>query len=433
MKSDVESAIGVRLVSKAVTRRALLKTAGVALALPPLKSLALGQEVAGSTSKTTKRFVCLSNNYGVYREAFFPDPEQAGTDYAMPETLQPLEQYRDKVTVFSHLDHGNTGGHQGVPVLLSGVRPHHASRFPEGNLSVDQKIAESVGARTRFPSLTLSVNEANLISFTRTGVQIPSTDLKQTYRKLFLDETEADKATAAEQMKRHRSILDVVHEEAKAIHRELGRRDQQKFSEYLEAVRSVEKKIQQQEPWLNRPKPRPEIEEPRVTQRTESDLHTMMELIALAIQTDSTRAITLSSGFRNGDFGLSGGYHGFSHHGQREKEVAALKRIERNQIEQMAYLIELLQSREDTLNGGTLLDHTAILFGCGMATGEHSTKSLPLVLAGGGFHHGQHQVFPDDYGKVPAANLLLSILQNHGIEVQRFGTSTGRLSGLEWS
>jgi hypothetical protein len=159
----------------------------------------------------------------------------------------------------------------------------------------------------------------------------------------------------------------------------------------------------------------------------------MMELIALAIQTDSTRAITLSSGFRNGDFGLSGGYHGFSHHGQREKEVAALKRIERNQIEQMAYLIELLQSREDTLNGGTLLDHTAILFGCGMATGEHSTKSLPLVLAGGGFHHGQHQVFPDDYGKVPAANLLLSILQNHGIEVQRFGTSTGRLSGLEWS
>lgn len=420
-------------MSKSLTRRSLLKTAGVALAVPPLESIASRTEKAQFSDTKIKRFVCLSNNYGVYRPAFFPDPDQAGTDYVMPETLQPLEKYRDEVTIFSNLDHGNTGGHQGVPVLLSGVRPRHASRFPEGNLSLDQKIAESVGSLTRFPSLTLSVHEANLISFTRTGVQIPSTELKQTYRKLFLDESAAAKATATEQMKRHRSILDVVHEEAKAIHRELGRRDQEKFSEYLEAVRSVEKKIQLQEPWLNRPKPMPGIEEPIVKGQTESDLHAMMELIALAIQTDSTRAITLSSGFRNGDFGLSGGYHGFSHHGQREKEVAALKRIERNQIEQMAHLMQLLQSREDTINGGTLLDHTTILFGCGMATGEHSTTSLPLVLAGGGFHHGQHQVFPDDYGKVPAANLLLSILQNHGIEAERFGTSTGRLSGLEWS
>ena len=420
-------------MSNCLTRRALLRTAGVALALPPLDSLALGQQNAATTNQKIKRFVCLSNNYGVYRKAFFPDPSQTGADYDMPETLQPLEKHRDKVTVFSHLDHGNTGGHQGVPVLLSGVRPRHASRFAEGNLSVDQKIAETVGSSTRFPSLTLAVNEANLISFTRTGVQIPSTDLKQTYRKLFLDESEAAKATVAEQMKRHRSILDVVHEEAKSIQRGLGRQDQQKFSEYLEAVRSVEKKIQQQQPWLNRPKPQSPIDEPIVTRQTETDLHTMMELIALAIQTDSTRAITLSSGFRNGDFGLSGGYHGFSHHGQREKEVAALKRIERNQIEQMAYLMQLLESKEDELNGGSLLDHTTVLFGCGMATGEHSTKSLPLVLAGGSFHHGDHRVYPDDYGKVPAANLLLSILQHHGIDVDQFGTSTGRLTGLEWS
>ena len=99
----------------------------------------------------------------------------------------------------------------------------------------------------------------------------------------------------------------------------------------------------------------------------------------------------------------------------------------------MAYLMQLLESKEDELNGGSLLDHTTVLFGCGMATGEHSTKSLPLVLAGGSFHHGDHRVYPDDYGKVPAANLLLSILQHHGIDVDQFGTSTGRLTGLEWS
>ena len=223
-------------------------------------------------------------------------------------------------------------------------------------------------------------------------------------------------------------------EEAKSVSRELGQRDRKKFDEYLEAVRSLEKKIGQQQPWLDRNKPKPNRAEPRQGIGTESDLHTMMELIALAIQTDSTRAITLSSGFRNGDFGLSGGYHGFSHHGQRPKEVSALKKIERNQIAQMAYLMKLLQAQEDPINGGSLLDHTSILFGCGMATGEHSTKNLPLVLAGGGFQHGEHKVFPSaNSQRVPAANLLLSILQNHGMEVDRFGTSNGTLTGLEWS
>ena len=101
---------------------------------------------------------------------------------------------------------------------------------------------------------------------------------------------------------------------------------------------------------------------------------------------------------------------------------------------QMAHLIDLLKAQEDTINGGTLLDHTAILFGCGMATGPHSTKNLPLLLAGGGFKHGEHKVYPEaDSQRVPAANLLLSILRNQGLELDRFGTSTGTLPGLEWS
>ena len=154
-------------------------------------------------------------------------------------------------------------------------------------------------------------------------------------------------------------------------------------------------------------------------------------MIALAIQTDSTRAITLSSGFANGDFGLNGGYHGFSHHGERPDHVAALNQIERNKITQMAHLIDLLKAQQDTINGGTLFDHTSILFGCGMATGPHSTKNLPLLLAGGGFKLGEHMVCPEEEGKrIPAANLLLSILQNHGLEIDRFGTSNGSLRGL---
>jgi hypothetical protein len=415
-----------------LNRRTFLKGAGVSIALPLFESITPVAQAA-KVGKPVKRFVCLSNNYGIYKKGFFPGKEQAGADYDMPETLKPLEKHRKDFTVFSHLDHGNTIGHQGVPVLLSGVRPHLAANYPEGNMSVDQKIAEYVGAETRFPSMTVRVNESNFVSFTRTGVQVPARDLRQMYRALFLADSQDRKATAAERFKRHNSILDVVMDRAKFLNNGLSKQDQNKFGEYLDAVRTIEKKIVQQEPWIDRPKPKTEHQEPPQGKGTEADLKAMIELIALAIQTDSTRAITLSSGFVNGDFGLKGGYHGFSHHGKRETHIAALKLIENNMMRQMSHLIDLLKAQEDTINGGTLLDHTSILFGCGMATGPHSTKDLPLLLAGGGFKHGEHKVYPEEKGtRIPAANLLLSILQNHGLEIDRFGTSNGTLTGLEW-
>ena len=415
-----------------IARREFLSAAGVSIALPMLETMV--PSVRADQSGTVKRFVCMSNNYGVYRDAFFPDAEDVGAGYTMPETLKPLEAHRNDLTLFSNLDHGNTIGHQGVPVLLSGVRPHLASYYDEGNISVDQKIAEYEGANTRFPSMTVRVNESNLISFTRTGVQVPDIDLRGTFRALFIEDPAEKKATAAEKLKRQNSILDVVLEKAKVVEKDLSKRDQRKFAEYLDAVRTLEKKIELQEPWLERPKPTTEMPEPRQGKGTEADLRAMVELIALAIQTDSTRAITLSSGFVNGDFGLSGGYHGFSHHGNRADHIQALKKIENNIMRQMAHLIDLLKAQDDLLNGGTLLDHTTVMFGCGMATGPHSTRNLPLIVAGGGFKHGEHKVYPDPESahRIPAANLLLSILQNHGLKIDRFGTSSGTLANFEW-
>jgi len=417
-------------MSKAINRRHFLRGAGVAIALPMLEAMGPSLKAAAINRKPVKRVVCISNNYGIYKKAFFP--KEAGSNYEMPDTLKPLAKHRKDFTVFSHLDHGIPGGHACVPTFLNGVRPYLAANYPEGNISLDQKAAEHVGAATRYPSMVLKVNESNLVSFTRTGVQVPAVDLRQTYRALFLDEGPQAKARMTQTLQRHTSILDVVLGEAKSLNRHLGRQDQRKFGEYLDSVRSLEKKIVQQRPWIDRPKPKTELPEPKPGQGTAADLKAMIELIALAIQTDSTRAITLTSGFRSGDLGLSGGYHGFSHHGEREKEVAALKLIERNQIAQTTHLVELLKNQEDPINGGTLFDHTMILFGCGMATGQHSTRDLPLLLAGGGFRHGEHKVYPDEKGKrVPAANLLLSMLQNFGLEIDRFGTSTGTLTGLE--
>ena len=134
----------------------------------------------------------------------------------------------------------------------------------------------------------------------------------------------------------------------------------------------------------------------------------------------------------NGDFELNGGYHGFSHHGNRDSHTSALMKIEANMTTQMAHLLDLLKAQPDPVNGGTLLDHTMVFFGCGMATGTHSTKNLPLLLAGGGFKHGESKIYPEeDAQRVPAANLLLSMLQNFGVEADRFGTSSGTLTGLE--
>ena len=414
-----------------LTRRNFLRAGGVAIALPMMESFTpLARAAEGK--KSVKRMVCLSNNYGIYQKAFFPT--EAGRGYELPPTLRPLEKHQKDFSVFSNLDHGLTGGHACVPTFLNGIRPDMASSFPEGNISMDQRAAEFVGAATRYSSMTLKVKESNQTSFTRTGVQVPAIDVTAMYRKLFLEESAEAKKQERLRLQRHGSILDTVLERAKAVNRELGKQDQEKFAEYLDSVRGLEKKIDQQHPWLDQPKPKTEMDEPRPAPQTADEMKTMMELMALAIETDSTRIMTLSSGFANGDFGLQGGYHGFSHHGELPEKTEALKLIEGNQIAQMAYLIELLKGKEDTINGGTLFDHTMILFGCGMATGTHSCKNMPLVLAGGGFKLGDHRAMPEGKTeRVKACNLLLSMLQNFGLEVDQFGTSTGTLTGLEWA
>ena len=414
-----------------LTRRNFLRAGGVAIALPMMESFTpLARAAEGK--KSVKRMVCLSNNYGIYQKAFFPT--EAGRGYELSPTLRPLEKHQKDFSVFSNLDHGLTGGHACVPTFLNGIRPDMASSFPEGNISMDQRAAEFVGAATRYSSMTLKVKESNQTSFTRTGVQVPAIDVTAMYRKLFLEESAEAKKQERLRLQRHGSILDTVLERAKAVNRELGKQDQEKFAEYLDSVRGLEKKIDQQQPWLDQAKPKTEMTEPRPSQQTADEMKIMMELMALAIETDSTRIMTLSSGFANGDFGLQGGYHGFSHHGELPEKTEALKLIEGNQIAQMAYLIELLKGKEDTINGGTLFDHTMILFGCGMATGTHSCKNMPLVLAGGGFKLGEHRAMPEGKtDRVKACNLLLSMLQNFGLEVDQFGTSTGTLTGLEWA
>jgi hypothetical protein len=432
------------LPSFASTRRHFLRAAGISLALPLLESLGgrvfaqgsavgtLPGKVAGVTRP--KRMVCVGNMLGFHPPAFFP--AATGPGYDLPTDLEFLQPHRKHLSIFSGLDHGVKGGHFAISSFLSGVRTADAKSMPEGNLTVDQRAAETMGGATRFPSLALGsesgIHGGCLISWTRSGTRVPPISTpRELFRKLFVSEGATHAAASLDRLELKGSILDAVQGDAKSLERHLGQRDKEKLDEYFTSVRDVEKQIELRRQWAHVPKPDPRMKEPE-NKGFVSDLPVMYDLIALALQTDSTRIATFEIGgdFEANAFGLNGGYHAFSHHGQRPEAIAALIKMERYQIEQFARFLAKLGSIED--GTGTLLDHSMVLFGSGMGNANsHTNSNLPIILAGGGFKHGEHKAYPaTGLGRQPLCNLYVSMLQRFGLEADKFGTSTGTLTGL---
>ena len=425
-------------------RRFFLKVAGISLALPLLESLggrvfaqnsgvgSLPGKVAGAARPM--RMVCIGNMLGFHPPAFFP--EKTGAGYALPSDIESLKPHQKDFTLFSGLDHGVKGGHFAISAFLSGMRTADAKGMPEGNITVDQRAAETMGGATRFPSLALGsetgIHGGCLMSWTRSGTRVPPiSPPRELFRKLFVSEGAADLAASMDRFDRKGSILDAVRGDAKSLERHLGQRDKEKLDEYFTSVRDVEKQIELRRKWAGIPKPDPKMREPENTGFV-SDLPVMYDLIALAFQTDSTRIATFEIGgdFEASAFGLNSGYHALSHHGQRPEAIEALIKMERYQIAQLARFIAKLKSIED--GAGTLLDHSMVLFGSGMGNANsHTNNNLPIIFAGGGFKHGEHKAYPEKgLGRQPLCNLYLSMLQQFGTEVEKFGTSTGTLTGL---
>ncbi len=425
-------------------RRFFLRATGISMALPLLESLggrvfaqnaAVGS-LAGKAVNADRpmRMVCIGNLLGFYPPAFFPT--KTGADYELPESIEALKPHQRDFTLYSGLDHGVKGGHFAMSSFLSGVRTSDAKGMPDGNITVDQRAAETMGGATRFPSLTLGsedgIHGGCLMSWTRSGTRVPPIRTpRELFRKLFVSDDAASLAASMDRLDMKGSILDVVQDDAKSLQRHLGQRDKEKLDEYFTSVRDVEKQIELHRKWASVPKPDPKMKEPKNTDFV-SDLPVMYDLIALALQTDSTRIATLEIGgdFEASAFGLNGGYHGLSHHGQRPDAIKGLIKMERYQVEQFAKFFAKLKSIED--GAGTLLDHSMVLFGSGMGNANsHTNSNLPLILAGGGFKHGEHKTYPaKGPGRQMLCNLYLSMLQRFGAEVDTFGTSTGTLTDL---
>ena len=420
----------------ASSRRHFLKSVGATLSLPVLPSLlpnalgaseALGTAVAETSSPA--RLVAVGNLLGYQLDSLFP--KISGADYETTRLLKPFEPVRDQMTVYRGLDHGVKGGHFAVHSFLSGVLKMDAKGRPDGNISLDQLASESVRGRTRFPSLTIGseggIHGGCQMSWTRSGTRVPPIPgPKELFNKLFVGEPASRLSHVKDRHSLQGSILDAISGDAKTLEGRLDSEDRAKLEEYMTSVREVEQQLQLKEQWVEIPKPDAPIDEPKNINLVE-DLPLIYDLMALALQTDSTRIATLEIG---GDFlpqhlGIKSGYHSLSHHGKKQENIDSLLVLEEYQMQQFARFLEKLGGIQE--GGGSLLDHTSVLFGSGMGNANaHTNHDLPILLAGGGFDHGTFKQLPKERpGKVPLSNLYLSLLQRFGVEREQFGNSTG--------
>ena len=416
-------------------RRRFLKASGIAIALPVLPSVS--RAAATIKAKPPTRMVCIGNEFGFYPDAFWPQTKDE--NYEITQLLKPLEKHREDFTLFSQLDHGLKGGHFAVHTFLTGVKSSEAKSTREGGISLDQRAAEYVGAATRFPSLTIG-SESGLhggcrMSWTRTGTRVPPIEgPRELFQQLFLEEKANDKQAKNERLDLQGSILDAVLADAKSLDRRLNPADHQKLQEYLSSIRDVEVSLQLQRQWQDIPKPDSTVPEPKNEGLTR-DLPKIYQLIALALQTDSTRVATLEVGgsFAASDLGIKKGYHALSHHGQVEESIRLLVEIERYQMQNFADFLATLKGIRQPESDRSLLDSTMTLFGSGMGNANsHTNESLPVILAGGGFRHGRQLTLPNDSrNRVPLSNLFVSMLQQFGVETDSFSGSSGTLTGLE--
>jgi hypothetical protein len=421
-------------------RRQWLRGVGVSIALPVLCRDLGGAEI--SNGQQAKRMVCVANPLGFVAEDFFPkEPGRLKKQKKQPRLLRPLQSHQDNITVFSNLDHRLTGGHQSVHAFLSSIRDNESSGYESRNISIDQLAAESCVGKVRFPSIVASVgaNSGELecrTSWTRNGINVPPiTEATRLFQLLFAQENKKERDQYRKAVAENTSVLDAVFKQANDLKRDLGANDRRKLDEYLKSVRSVEQKLANADQWIDTPKPAVEIKEPTDRGPFTQRLPLFYDLIALGLQTDSTRVATLSipGNLPVGDLGLSGNYHAFSHHGKTDRLRKPLFKIEHYQIKQFTRFLDKLKSTT-MADGQSLLDSTMVLCGSGMGNGSsHSNKNLPIILAGGGFKHGNHIVSPtESHRRVPLSNLFTTMLNQFGISnIQRFGKSTGTLSEIQ--
>ncbi len=422
-----------------ITRRTMLRAAGVSLALPWLEAMQPRRaRAADGAGVPPKRIAFVYTPNGVVGKAWTPD--EVGTDYDLKTSLAPLENVKRHVSVVSGLDRtfaGGTGVHaQCGSCWLTSSAPTESldGGFPT-NVSVDQMIARTIPrGTTLLPSLELSCNDHRDNRETRYfesvswyGPGYPANvekNPRDVFRRLFGNPAGDPLA---------QSVLDVVGRDATLLRKRLGKADREKFDEYLESVRATESRIQNAER-LSQRIGKPPIPEPKgIPEDRGQYLRLMGDLLVLAFQLDVTRVGSLvvdperwdSPRMYHGVFDTPQNHHVLTHT-RGDEAVEKLVAIDTFHVAQFAYVVEKMAAIRE--GEGTLLDNSLLVLGSGLSDGRvHSYKDLPVLLAGGGggtVKPGRHLRYNGDE---PLANLWLTLLGVMGVDAPRFAESTGPL------
>jgi len=443
-------------MSTPISRRTVLRGMGASIALPMLEIMTPRLRAAELAADKVARMVCVYTPHGVRNSTWYP--EKTGLNYTMSSTLETLTPLREKVSILTGLCHprmASNVGHAAAGRWLTGVNDGDRVLVdfasPNKALSVDQLVANSIGTKTRWPSLQLSTESgagvpgrSRTLSFNARGLPLPSMNKpRAVFNRLFVPDTGKDRAAERVRYQRQQSLLDNVMRQSKALERRLGRADRERLDQYLASIREVELQIDRNQKWLDHPKPEVDTSDLQFAFKTRSEfLKVMYDLMFFSLQTDSTRIITFMSGvevdmYKWGELGANKDYHSLQHHNGNKVDMEKLSKVDKREADLLAGFLTRLN--ETAQGDGCMLDHTMVLYGSGMnngvgvedGKGSHSTRKLPTLLAGGGklgIKQGQHLVYEKD--RTPLCNLHVTLMQGMGLERDHFVDGTGRLTGL---
>ena len=445
------------ITKKALPRRTVLRGLGATVALPLLDAMVPAfARAQGAAAKPPTRMSIVYVPNGIMMDKWIPDAE--GTNFQLKPIMEPLAPFKDRMLVLTGLSHNggarahqgeNTGDHaRAGAAYLTGVHPKKTEGADtQAGVSMDQIAARAIGTQNQLASLELSVDSPELLGQCEAGYscaymnsicwRTPSTPMpmedrpRAVFERLFGDAESTDPAVRLRRVKQDRSILDSVAKKANHLKADLGRTDQAKVTEYLDAIRDVEHRIQTVEAQVDRKLPK--VERPAGVPETFTEHAKMMfDLQVLALQSDLTRVMTFMIGREFGgrtyqEIGIPEGYHALTHHQYNAEKMAKVVQIQIYHAKHFAYYLDKLRSTQD--GDGSLLDHMMVLYGGGISDGNtHLHDNLPVLLMGGAsgqVKSGRHIRYAKE---TPMSNLLLTMLDMVGVHEKSLGDSTGRLN-----
>ncbi len=429
--------------ARQLSRRTLLRAGAVAIGLPLLDAFHATRRFEAAERATAetvpRRLVLVGRPLGYHAPFLFP--EKRGLDYESTRYLSHLETVRGAFTVVSGISHPGHHSHHSEVGLFTGVeweRIAEPARELRNSISLDQLVAERIGADTRYRNLVLGKSNWPT-SWTAKGMAVPAENRPTAaFKTLFLDGAADEVAAELRRLQAGRSILDRVREEASSLGRDLGADDRRRIELLFSSIREAEQSLVRSAAWATTPKPKVDHPVPKrdpSMQEVAERERLWFDIVRLALTTDSTRVILLSFG----EVGvpkvpadvkpeLVGNHHDNSHHGLDDGKIAKLATIEDIEMREFGHFLEAMRGTAE--GDGTLLDHTVVVSASNLGNASaHSGENLPVIVAGGGLRHAGHLAF-DRTKNRRLCNLFVRVAQQVDVVIESFGTSDGMVSEI---